>query len=173
MKKLLVGIGLFCSFFSSVKAANLSFIDKNLDDFCARIVPTRERSDFVRYYRNMKQAIDVLEKDKQIKQHSLLYSNALRMLSIDHKAWADDINFFLTDLCFLDKTYDTERDGVRLFLERYGIYKEFAVKKGIETAQSSDSRSRYIWQQVKRQVVHATQRVGDWFKSWRSTVIRA
>ncbi len=151
-----------------LQAKYIPFIDTSLDDFCKRMIQDQDRENFSKYYQNHEQKITALENDAQKKRWHALYTKAMKSLENDHKAWANDINFFLTDLFFLDKSYDQERREVRVFLERYGVYKEFENSSGAKVAQRPKIEEQAAWKNVKTHVAKVAEKVGNWFKIIRT-----
>jgi hypothetical protein len=164
MKKNMLLILLGCN---ALLCADLSFIDKDFDIFCKQIIPELQRSKFTQYYHDIEQKLILMKQDNQLKRRCGWYESALYALDQEHKIWADAIHSFLTGLQFLDKSYDQDRDSVRTFLERYGIYKEYEQQNGIKTVQLSRTADDF-WNTIKIQVTKITEKVGNWFKALRA-----
>jgi hypothetical protein len=162
-------IGLFASgcFMCSASGVSLPFIDMNFEGFCKQMVPEAERLQFATYYQDMQRKFMSLHQTEQRKRKHILYDAAMDALYAEHKVWADTINVFVTDLQFLDSSYDQDRNGIRLFLERYGMYKEYERSRGIKVAQPATNTIDDFWKNIKVHVSKITDKVGSWFKSLR------
>lgn len=142
----------------------LTFIDVNMQDFCNRLVPADEQTSFMTFFSAAEDKLAKLESQQQHKRKHSLYCKALKSLDSDHAAWANQINFFLKDAYFLVEDFDAERAQVREFLQRYGIYKEYKDRRGINIAQRVSGQDS-VWKNIKTKVVSVTNKVGNWFKS--------
>ena len=146
----------------------LPFIDKDFDTFTKRIVPSPVRGQFAKKYKDFQTKSGTLAAAERIKRNYDLFQIALDALENEHKAWADDITAFLTDLRFLDQAYDEDRVVVREFLERYGLFKEFSKEALVHISVAKNSKTKKAWKSVKTQLAQTGHKIGDWFKSLRS-----
>jgi hypothetical protein len=153
---------------TTASADHLPFIDKDFDLFLKRMVPSSVRAQFTKKYKDFQENSKKLAAAERVKRNYDLFEKALDSLEVEHKAWAEDITAFLSDLRFLDAAYDAERVVVRDFLERYGLFKEFSKEASVHITVAKQSKTKKAWKSVKTQLAQASHKVGDWFKSLKS-----
>ncbi len=150
----------------------LTFVAATFDDFVTRTVPEKDQGLFCGYYTELKDKLDKETTEKQKQTRSYLYNRGLTLLEENHHVWSEEIKLFLTDLRFLDETFDKERSDIRSFLYWYGAYQEYAYARGqqmqkIAQVQIEESKKEDgFLSTAKSYVAKATQKVGGWFKGW-------
>lgn len=165
MKKIILcaAVWLCCS---AISAEVLTFITKDFDLFLSQVVSVSERNRFNSYYQKLQQKMSRLDENNQKKVRFNIYQTALNNLDNEHHVWAEEIKLFLSDLQFLDTSFDKERSCVRQFLSWYGSYAEFQT---INAAIRRSEKGSGFLEKVKQQFTKATNKIGDWFRSWRQT----
>src|SRR3989304_6415253 len=150
----------------------LTLIPSNFDEFVSKMVPEKEQKLFQGYYAQLENNIAKEKEESQRSTHYYIHSKALASLEEKHAVWGSEVNHFLTDLRFLDASYDSERSEVRSFLNWYGAYQEYEhareeqIKKTAQAHLDELNKDGFV-SNAKSYVTKATQKIGGWFNGFR------
>lgn len=157
---------------SAHAAQHFQFIDKDLDSFAKRMIPASQKEKFVAYFNSYSAKLAACEPDMQKQQKADVAKKAQHELEADYQVWAQQISDFLTNVAYLDSSYNDDRADIQAFLERYGVYKEFVHANNPKSMQvAQQTRARKAWNNVKSGVSKATQKMGSWIKNVKSQVM--
>ncbi len=164
-KKNILSISLLLSLSTPALAQVLSFVDKDFNSFVNHIIPPSQREQFAAYCQKISDNIKEKSEGDRQKLRGNLYQTALNNLKSEHHAWANDIQMFLSNVHYLDPSFDQERAEVRDFLYWCGTYEAFQVATKTKVAQVD---SKKFMDTVRVQVSKVTHKIGDWFKLLRT-----
>ena len=174
-KRIIFSIALLFSLPSLVHA--LSFVEKDFKSFVNRVVDAPLREKFADYYGTVNARINTKNEEEKRELRADIYQTALKSMKTEHKAWAQDIQMLLSDVLYLDKSFDQERAEARDFLDWYGTYSKFRAatqatnktKVAFSGKKLSDGTKDFL-DNVRGRVTKVTSKVGDWFKNLRTSL---
>ncbi len=160
-----------CTISLTVQAKELLFVETDFNTFVVQAVPSTEQNGFKAYFNDLQQKIAKLDQEEQRQMRRHMYDSAFELLAYEHRAWANDIRKFLSNLQFLDESFDHERTDVRTFLSWYGAYKEYRGPQKTRVASGDVAAKENFWRNVKTQVTKAADKIGNWLRSLKKTVM--
>ncbi len=112
-----------------LSGVNFSFIPDSFELFVANTITPEERNSFSRYYEKLSKTIHEDALDQQRSTRRYFRQKALDFLELHHHASYEQIHNFISDVAFLDQTYDNDRAKLQAYLLWYGAYQEFDITK--------------------------------------------
>ncbi len=164
-KRNILSISLLLSISTPALSHVLSFVDKDFNSFVNHIIPPPQREQFAAYYQRVDDRLKEKNEPERLKLRTNLYQTALNSLTLEHHAWANDIQMFLSDVRYFDTSFDQERSDVRNFLYWCGSYKAFQVTNKTKVARVD---SKKFIDKIRMQLSKVTHKIGDWFKSLKT-----
>lgn len=150
---------------------DLFFVDVNLEDFMTRVInePVHKKQ-FTSYYQRLTQKIKSSDDDNDRRAFdSYLQQAGLDALKREQPAWYKNLKPYVSNATFtLDSKYDNVRQGIGLFLKRYGAYKEFRIRLAEQNRSPEDQAG--LWDQVTGYARKATTKVTHWFGAVKNRI---